>query len=682
MKKKIIVVNQTDIQDCGPCCLQSVIRYYDGFIPIEKIREDTYTSLKGTTVYHLVRALNSYGFDACAKKYNQDLPSILPAIVHVHYQNGLEHFMVLYEVHNESLILMDPAKGKSLLKKVEFFKIFTGVVIEMYPKSKIVLMEKGMSLYQMFYNIILDNKKIFSTILISSVLTTILTIVSSIYFKTIYNLILDSKDISIIIFIIYLFFIVVLLKTLFEYFKNYYQNHLNKNIDVKIFSDFTNHIFKLPLKVINSHSSGEIISRINEISNIKEAFSEIIISSTLELLLSLFSLIVLFIINFKLALILCLIIIIYIISTCALNPYLYKRIKKNIDYESNVNASIIENINMLNSIKNLGKEQYALNKIENSLGNLLYDNYDFASKINSYNYFKNNITEIGIFIINTLGFYYIYQNQMEIIDLVTFNTILYYAIDPIKSFVLSIPKFNYLKASFHKIRDLMDLEKEDIGREEKFENGNITIKNLSYSYNDYHKIINNLNITIGLGEKVIIKGKSGTGKSTLCEILCGKITNYSGEIKIGDKNILDYSLCSLRKNIMYVGQRENIYTDTIENNIKLGSGSNRFDEVCKICMIEDIVKKKKFRYSFGIDNNFNNISGGEKQRIVLARALMNEWNILILDEALSELDYELERKIIKNLLKTYPDKTIIYVSHKNQDVLFKKTIILEEVHEI
>ena len=681
--KKVIVIHQNDIKDCGPCCLQSIIKYYGGYVPIEKIREDTYVGNDGTNVYHLVNTLVNYGFDAIAKKYsNNQLPDLLPAIVHVHYESGLDHFMVLYEKSKDKLILMDPAKGKITLSYKDFYSIFTGIVIEMYPKNEIILMEKGTTIYDLFFNIIKDNKVLCLKLLICSLLITLLTISSGMYFKVMYNLILKNKSSGYLLFVSFLFLIITILKVIFDYYKNDYKNYVNKNIDVKIFDNFINHIFNLPLKVINSHSQGEIISRINEIGSIKEIFSDIFISSIMDVILSIISLVVLFLINYKLAIILLILMTIYIITSVLINPRLYKRVKQNIEYETDFNMNLLENVGMINSIKNLNKVDYALKRIENKLCGLLYDNFDATKEINFYNFIKNNIDELGVFIINTLGFVYVYKGSLPIIDLITFNTIIYYFINPIKNLIVIIPKYNYLKASFHKICDLLDVEKEKIGQVEPFKKGAIKLENVSFSYNDYHKVINNLTIQIGLGEKVMIKGKSGTGKSTFCELLCGKYQNYEGNIFIGNKNILDYSLNTIRKNIIYVGQKESLYSDTIKNNIQLDSDDKNFDKVCKICHIEDIIKKKKFRYDFGIDNNFGNISGGEKQRIVLARALLQEGNIIILDEALSELDYDLESDIIKNIIKEYKDKTLIYVSHKKQEKCFNRIINLKESNDI
>ena len=139
---------------------------------------------------------------------------------------------------------------------------------------------------------------------------------------------------------------------------------------------------------------------------------------------------------------------------------------------------------------------------------------------------------------------------------------------------------------------------------------------------------------------------------------------------------------TIRDNIIYVGQKEKIFTGTIKENIMLNQNDEiKFQKICKICLIDLIVNKRKFRYNFGISNDSINISGGEKQRIILARALMKDSKILVLDEALSETDYFMEKTIINNIIKNFPYKTLIYVSHKKIDNLFERAINIGENYE-
>jgi len=680
----MVIVKQQDARDCGPCALKSFIEYYGGYVSLEKIREHAYTDINGTSVYHLIKAAQKYGFDAIAKKYldNQINDIQCPAIVHVRYENGQTHFMCLYKIMKDSVLLMDPAKGKVVLCKDQFIKIFTGVVIELSLKNEIIILEKESNIYNLFLNIKRKNKKLCVSVLLTSVVLAILTIFSGFYFKVIYEYIQTGGYINSIKYLIYLFLIITIFKVLFEFIRNNYENHLNKNIDISILRTFISHVFNLPLKVINKRPIGEIFSRINEISSIKEIFSQIFITCFLDLILSFGSVLLLFYINKDLALILCLTMLIYVIMSLVFNPYLYRRIRQNIDYQTENNSFLIDSLNMINSIKNLNKTSIALEKIEQKMCVLLYDNFTFANNLNVFEFFRNFFNETGVFIINTYGFYLIFTNRFSLVDLVIFNTLLSFFVDPIKKIIALIPKYNFLRASFRKICDFVDLEEEKLGVLEHFNNGDICFRNVEFSYNDYSKIIRKFNLTIKSGEKVMLKGQSGCGKSTLCQLLQRVYLPTSGFIQVGNKNILDYSLLTLRNHIIYVGQKENLYTDTISNNITFWQDDCKdFDKVCNICLINDIVDKKKFRYDFGIDNNFANISGGEKQRIILARALLRGGDILILDEALSELDFKSEEKIINNIKREYPEKTLIYISHKNHDRLFNRIITLRNNNE-
>ena len=339
---------------------------------------------------------------------------------------------------------------------------------------------------------------------------------------------------------------------------------------------------------------------------------------------------------------------------------------------------------MINSIKNLNVTSSRLKKIEESLSKFLYDTFLLSSFLNKEKTLKNWISEIGFFAINTWGFYLIFQGRLEITALVTFNTLLGFFLDPIKNCIDSIPKYNYLRATYAKINDFLSNEQEKMGKAIYLKDNSIKMENITYSYNDINNILNNFNLQIKGGEFVVFKGQSGCGKSTLCKMLDKYITNYKGDILIGSINIKDLSIATIRKNILYVNQNENIITDTIRNNILLDRNipEKIFFKICKLCAVDEIVKRKPLRYNTIIGNEIGNISGGELQRIILARALLNNFQILILDEALSEVDYKMEEKIMINIRNYFKDKTIICITHKNHDKLFDRVINVGGYNEL
>lgn len=683
MKKKLIV-KQRDIFDCGICSMLSIIRYYNGNVSLEKLRELTHTSQDGTTAFNIVYAFQKIGFESFALKVDDLNSETLkyPFIAHVLVNNTYYHFLTVYNIKNDKVLLMDPSKGFITLHIKEFLDIFTGNIIISFPKNKDIIQESDIKIGNIIGNLIKKEKGIIVKLIVLSILFSIITIILSYFFKIFSNN-LDNYLNWFVMTIIFLIFTIMKVITL--YTRNYYQNYLNLRIDNEMFNKFLNHLFYLPLKNVKSRTTGEIITRVKEIEAIKEAFSNVFLLLFFELFLALISLIILFLINSKLFLILMVFLTIYLVFGIFINNSLYKKIMNNLNYETEFNSQVSQYIEMFNSIKNLNLTATFLKKLENSVSMYIYDLFKFNNFFNNLDTFKNYLLEITFFLVNVYGFKLIYNNELNLIDLFTFNLVINYAIYPIKNIIEVLPKFNYIKACFTKLAEFLNIKKETLlSWEESYSlKGNITFKNVSYSYNDYKYILKNISFKIKETDKVFLKGKSGCGKSTICNLLYKNINDYEGLISIDEKNIKDYSLKIIRDNISYISQDEILFNGTIQDNILVerNISSKVYDEICDICCLEDVISDKEARYQSLIDPDSKNFSGGEKQRMVLARGLLKNSSIIIIDEALSEVDYKLEEKIIQKLLKYFSDKTIIYISHKRQEKLFDYTIDLEELYE-
>lgn len=679
---KIEVVRQRDLKDCGPCCVSCLLQFYNGYVPLEKIRDDTHTDLNGTTAFHLVKALNGYGFDAMGVKVEHifDENIYLPAIAHVVLKNGLQHFVVIYKMSANHVYIMDPAKGKVKMPVNNFLDIWDHILILATPGNSILKYTKEMSIVSVFGQILLHNKKLFFLVIVVNFLLMIMTLIGSFYFQVSISSIQSGQNLSFVKFIILLFFIIVFLKVLMNYVKLYYLNYLNKNLDTELFSMFLEHIFRLPLKFIQNRTTGEIVTRIDELSSTKNLFSEIFATFILNMILILGAVVTLFLISSKLFFLLCLVIAIYLGIGVTFQKVLYQKIKENIEITTDFNSVLIENVDMNFSIKNLNLVKEFIYRIENKLILVLKSNFSLSAFLNIMELLKNFIYEFGLFAVTTLGVYLIYNGEVEVLSLVTFNSIVLYLFNPVKELVDLIPKYNYLKASFNKLSEFLSTEIEkDYGGLDSLNNSNINVKDLTYSYNAYTNIINKVSFKIKARDKVLLSGPSGSGKSTICKLLYRSLGSYSGNIEISNTSECDYSLKAVRENILYVGQHEKLFTGTIRDNIVCFRivSDKEFKQVCKICRLEEVVSKRPNRYNTVINASLNNLSGGEKQRIILARALLKKVKIIILDEALSEVNVDLEKDILDDLFKYFKECTLIYVTHKNVDDKFKKVIKLK-----
>ena len=680
---KNIIVRQNDIKDCGVCSLLSIMKYYDGFIPLETLRLDTKTNRNGTTAYDIIKTAKKYGFEAYGEKTDDlnKISELLPAIFHLELDNGLNHFVVVYKIKKNAIYVMDPAKGYKKYSYNEFKKIWTNVVLILKPFSKIPQLKIENSIFTMFSHLVKNDIKLISQIIFLNFIVTFLSIVISYYFQ-ISTSIIENSYINTLYFIIIIFCLFSIMKVYYNYLRNYLSIYLNKNIDIKLIPNFIKHIFNVPLYVIKSRTSGEILTRVNELNNIKLVFQDIIISVLLDLTLCISSIYFLYSINEKLFLILCIVSIFYIIIGIIYSPIIYQKINDNIDLETEFNSKLVEYTENLETIKNMSLIDRYLNILDESFSSYLNNTFNYELIINKFNTIKTFIKDIGLFIITSFGLILVSKENIPLISLITFNSLLVYFIEPIEHIISLIPKILFIRLSFSKINEFLTIDKEQTGKEELFKNGKIIFDNVSYSYQTNTPILENINLTVYENNHLTIRGNSGCGKSTLCKLLNRTIEDYKGKITIAGINIKDYSLKTIRKNILYVSQREKIFTGTIKENLTLGRdiSIDKINKIISLTGIEKILEHKALRLeSYLYDSGFN-LSGGERQRIILARSLLYESPILILDESLSELDEKSEKEILLNIDKYLTKTTLIYISHRSGNYL-KRSVKIGEYND-
>lgn len=669
MKKKFIV-KQQDIKDCGICCLESIIKYYKGYIPLEILRLDTKTNNNGTTAYNLLKTAKKYGLNGIGKKidniHNKDIK--LPCIAHTITDKGINHFIVIYKITNKYIYVMDPSKGY-IKKEIDLFlKEWTNIILLFQPYKTIPLYKIKNNIKDLILNVIHYNNSYIYQILLTNILIIILSIIISYHYK-----ISISSNNYILISLIFL--IINIIKLYINHIRNNITINLSLNIDLSIIPKFISHIINLPLNVIKSRTPGEIITRVQDLNKIKELFSEVLINIILDISLLLCSSIFLYVINSRLFFILCIISLLYIVIGIISSPILNRKINNNIDNETEFNSTLGETISSLETIKNLNITKKHTNNLVSKYSTYIYSTYNFNNFYNILNTIYSSINDIGLLIISSYGIYLTRLDKLSLISLITFNSLISYFLEPIKDIIRIIPNYNEIKLSYMKVQDFLSLSEEKLSTKESFTNGDISFNNISYSYDDYHKVIDNLSLNLKLNNHYTIKGSTGSGKSTLFKMLNHNINDYKGTITIGNINIKDYSLNTLRSNILYVSQEDKLFTDTIYNNIVLGKhiSKSKLNHILKITKVDELISKKSLRLDSYLYDDAFNLSGGERQRIILARSLVQNPKILILDESLSEVDKSTEKYILRNLDRYLSKTTIIYITHTNTNI-FKNTI--------
>lgn len=661
-------VKQEGLKDCGASCLAMIIQYYDGYISLEKLRILTKTTKEGVNAYNLCEGAKELGFEACGIKTTLDNlknDSIcFPCIAHV-IINDYQHYVVVYKINHKkkNLLVADPASKLKKMTFQEFLNVWDGIVIKLRP-TKPIPIENNVSFGQNLFRIIKPHYKLIIYIFLYALLTTLFSCLTSIYFKTLIDKLNTSKNYLLLIFIIFL--VINTFKIVNSFFRNKVIIHFNQRIDMMLSQDIYNKIIELPYQYYRNRTTGEIISRFNDLNLVKDMITKLLFSLFVDLPLLITSFLLLCAVELELSLILLSLVLLYGIVVFVFQPFINQYVDKIQKAKADSTSIIVESISGFETLKNLNIPSYFKKIFQTKYYNLLNKSFSFENLLNIKQLFSESIFEVGVLIILFIGGLKIYDNNLTISSLIMFYSLMNYFVESSKNLLNLDVSYKESKLALKKVLELF-ISLKDNGIVKEITSGNIHYHNLSYLYNDKFLVLNNINFKITKGEKVLITGSSGSGKSTLLKLLMKYYSVDNNQVFIDDIDINYYKQNAIEQNIMYISQNEILFSDSIINNLCLGEQKD-VNEIVKLCEIDQIMNKRNLNFNYVIEENGFNLSGGEKQRIVLGRTLLKKFKILLIDEGLSQMDISLERRILKRLFDKYKDNTIIVVSHRLDNV--------------
>ncbi len=659
--KKYPFVKQDGIKDCASACVQMILKYYGGYTSMTKLNEMMRTSHKGTDAYHLVLALQELGFKAEGRKFkNFYFP--LPVIAHVIINDSYKHYVVIYEVdfRRRRLLIGDPSFGLRRLSFDEFKKMWTGVIITIKPVRKLIKEEEP-KVIPFVLKLVRPNVK--SLILIGglSFVVSVLAVVTSFFLQVLINYL--NKDFDGLFDVCGIFLVVFLAYAFLKFFRNSRLIKLNREIDSRLSIDTFKKIVHLPYRFFRQRTTGEITSYFNDLFWIREFIMDVSIAIFTNLPIMIMIFLVMAYLNFGALLIVLFICLLYFLDFV----YYFRKNEIKVDqalYEKAfVNSYMTERIGGFESVKNLDMEGMVISKFRKVYEKYLSTVKDVDITYNKQSLDKEIVHYFGLFFLIIYIFLEI-SKGMVFSEGVTLFILAIYFLDNFRNILGFDLEVKEVTSAVKHVSELLNYNKQKKIRKQI--RGDIRFTNVSYSFDDEKKVLDGISLVIKQGEKVMVTGKSGSGKSTLFKILKGFYNDYQGKIFIGNKDIRQLKVSGIN----YICQKETIFTGTLKDNLELLGKYDQRD----ICEIKDI----GLEYDDLLEENGFNLSGGQRQRIILARAL-NNFNILIIDEGLSEVDVNMERRIIKGLLERYKNKTIIYVSHRRDNLdLFDRLVEIND----
>lgn len=659
MVRKNVEVIQEEKSDCGVSCLLSIIKYYGGDESLENLRISSLTTDEGVSAYNLIECAKQYGFDCIGLKEKNIDKLNLPCIAHLKINNTLSHFVVIYERNASSVIIMDPAVGLIKEGKSIFESKFTGVVISLYPKEKLMKKKIKNILWQ---NIFKELKKSKWSLILIIILNLIFVLLSIVYSNYIQLLNITNPK-SVILFII----IIIILK-LIEYEIAKISVQLDAKVGKSITSNFFDYIFSLPLRILHLKNSGEIVKRVCELDEVKSMISNTFIQAVLSSIYIFNMLFAISIINLKLCFIIfvfCLLVIIFCIKK-------YKKLKFTFDnyiYESTkYNVLLQDTISSISSIKHMNQEQSYSEKLSDAYNEFITSYKTADITLSKIDLMKNIMLGIMEFLVISVMLFGVSKGNYSIQDILIIQLLLNFLLTSFNSMLGVLPTFILESKIVRKVNEFYNINVENNGGD-NFENGDIKFSNVTFSYNNYENTIEKITFEIEKGSHVTLNGVSGSGKSTLMRLLNREYDDYSGKIMIGSKEIRNIEKHDYAEHIIYSSQNEEFINGTIKENILFERKipDEDFNKIINICLLDKVIKKYPLGFDTYISSQINPLSGGEKNLVILARTLIEHKDIYILDEVLSELNYEKEIEVLKNIDRNIKS-TIIYISHKKSNI--------------
>lgn len=687
---KYYCVKQHDITDCGAACLATISKQYGLNLSISKIREVAGTDKQGTNAYGMIKAAEQLGFSAKGVKGNQEAfftEFPLPAIAHVVVDGSLLHYVVIHKITKKQIIIADPAKGIVKYAPEEFFKIWTGVLILLVPTSKFQKGNENKGVLSRFFSLMFPQKRLLLNIFLSSLIITVFGILASFYFRFIMDDIVPNSlrktliTLSIGVIVLYIF------KAILEAFRNHLMLYLSQKLDIPLILGYYQHVLGLPMNFFGTRKVGEIVSRFMDASKIRDAISSATLSIMIDTLMALVGGVVLFTQNHLLFGIAVIVVALYGIIVFAFNKPVKKINEKQMEDNSQVTSYLVETLNGIETVKAFHAEDKAQAKTDRLFVKLLKSVFKGGMITNAQQTLTGAISTIGGTVILWVGVVSVLNGNMTLGSLLTFNALLAYFLDPVKNLINLQPTMQTAIVAAERLSEILDLELEktaDKNRKLSPQSLNypIKIENLDFRYGTRKLVLENINMNIGAGEKIALVGESGSGKTTLSKLLMNFYPWEKGEIFIGDYNLKDINLESLRNRIAYISQDIFLFSGTIRENLELGNEDATLEDIieaCKLSKADEFINKLPLRYETMLEENGANLSGGQKQRLAIARALLKKPDILIMDEATSNLDSITEKAIEKTINNLSKNITTIIIAHRLSTIMrCDKIFVMEQ----
>ena len=687
-------VEQQSSSDCGAACLSMISRYWGKRFPLNYLREQANVNQSGASLKSLAKAAEVLGFHTRSVRASigRIADQTNPWIAH---WDG-NHYIVVYSIHGDQVTIADPALGRQTIARQEFAAHWTGYALLLDPTEYLHQTEVKQGSLGRYIQALLPYRKLVFQIVVVSVLIQLFGLVSPLFTQIILDKVVVQKSIETLnVFAIGLVLFNVwglAMSSVRQYLLSYFSNR----IDLTLISGFIRHTITLPLKFFESRRVGDVLTRVQENQKIQRFLIGQVVLAWLNFVTGFVYLGLMLYYNWQLTILVLGLIPPIVIVTLGATPFLRRLSRAMFKEVAEQNSSLVELITGISTVKTSGVEQefrWGWEEKLTSQLNMRFKTQKFGIGLQALNGFIN---AVGGAILLWFGARLVIQDQLSIGQFVAFNMMMGHVISPVLALANLWDELQEVLISVERLNDVFETEPEEIPGHPLLTmppiSGSVMFDDLTFRYDgsdeNERNTLQNISLTVDAGQTVAIVGRSGSGKTTLVKLLQGLYEPTHGKITIDGLDLQHVSPQSLRSQIGVVPQECFLFSGTILENITLGRaefGLSEAIEAAKLAEAHPFIQSLPMGYRTKVGERGSTLSGGQRQRIAIARALLGQPNILILDEATSSLDTESERRFQRNLDQVSRNRTTFIIAHRlstvrnaDQIIVLDRGILVEQ----
>ena len=695
-------VKQPDSMDCGPACLKMVAGFYGKNFSLESIRKKCFITREGVSFLGLSEAADALGFRTIGirvpfEKLAENVP--LPCIVHWRQS----HFVVVYKIKGNKVWIADPAVGLISISRDEFVRNWGSTITEGKPSGLVLILEPRPSLtdqedekenktgFRFLFQYFRNYKRYISQLILGLFVGSLIQLIIPFLTQSIIDVGINNNDIGFIYLILFAQLALVFGRMSVEFIRGWLLLHIGSRVNVAIVSGFLHKLMSLPVAFFDTKIAGDIFQRIDDNVRIEEFLT----TASLSMLFSIFNILIFSIV---LALYSIKILVLFIAGSLLylLWVSLFMKSRAKLDHRrfKETSASTSKLISIINGMQEIKLTQSELRNrwdwenIQASLFRLKVKGLSIIQYQSAGGTLINEITNILITVVSATA---VISGDITLGMMLAIQFIIGQLNVPVSQIIGFLRMSQDAKMSLDRLSEIHQMDSEESFTEMKVkrvpEKKDIFINNLSFQYEGPRSpfALKDIDLFIEENKVTAIVGTSGSGKTTLLKMLLGFYQPVNGEILIGDTRLSNLSLKVWREKVGAVMQDGFIFPDTIAVNIAPGSeavNENRMVQSAEIANIRQFIDSLPLGYNTKIGANGHGLSEGQKQRLLIARVVYKNPEIILFDEATNSLDANNEKAIVENLEGFYKGRTVIVVAHRLSTVRNADKIVVLEAGKI